>query len=117
VCELTGYACTRASFRTSPVGRVIFIPLLRDPNNYNNEPLVINQIDAIGTAMHTRLLVQGKGGLISRSGAPYLTWFNGSVRTIGHFHNQIGIPNEIIGRPMPMGIPFGPTNRLNRQDQ
>lgn len=103
--------------QTGPVGTVVFIPPFRDPYNYNNEPLVINQTDAVGTAMHARLVAQGKGGSISRSGAPYSTWFNGGVRTIGYFHNQIGILTEIIGNPTPMEIPFVPANQLNRQDQ
>jgi hypothetical protein len=103
--------------QTGPVGTVVFIPPFRDPYNYNNEPLVINQTDAVGTAMHARLVAQGKGGSISRSGAPYSTWFNGGVRTIGYFHNQIGILTEIIGSPTPMEIPFVPANQLNRQDQ
>ncbi len=103
--------------QTGPVGTVVFIPPFRDPYNYNNEPLVINQTDAVGTAMHARLVAQGKAGSISRSGAPYSTWFNGGVRTIGYFHNQIGILTEIIGSPTPMEIPFVPANQLNRQDQ
>ncbi len=103
--------------QTGPVGTVVFIPPFRDPYNYNNEPLVINQTDAVGTAMHARLVAQGKGGSISRSGAPYSTWFNGGIRTIGYFHNQIGILTEIIGSPTPMEIPFVPANQLNRQDQ
>ncbi|WP_076070317.1 M14 family metallopeptidase [Sphingomonas montana] len=103
--------------QTGPVGTVVFIPPFRDPYNYNNEPLVINQTDAVGTAMHARLVAQGKGGSVSRSGAPYSTWFNGGIRTIGYFHNQIGILTEIIGNPTPMEIPLVPANQLNRQDE
>lgn len=103
--------------QTGPAGTVVFIPPFRDPYNYNNEPLVINQTDAVGTAMHARLVAQGKGGSVSRSGAPYSTWFNGGIRTIGYFHNQIGILTEIIGNPTPMEIPFVPIHQLNRQDE
>jgi hypothetical protein len=103
--------------QTGPVGTVVFIPPFRDPYNFNNEPLVINQTDAVGTAMHARLVAQGKGGSVSRSGAPYSTWFNGGIRTIGYFHNQIGILTEIIGNPTPMEIPLVPANQLNRQDE
>lgn len=103
--------------QTGPVGTVVFIPPFRDPYNYNNEPLVINQTDAVGTAMHARLVSQGKGGSVSRSGAPYSTWFNGGIRTIGYFHNQIGILTEIIGNPTPMEIPLVPANQLGRQDE
>jgi hypothetical protein len=103
--------------QTGPVGTVVFIPPFRDPYNFNNEPLVINQTDAVGTAMHARLVAQGKGGSVSRSGAPYSTWFNGGIRTIGYFHNQIGILTEIIGNPTPMEIPLVPGNQLARQDE
>jgi hypothetical protein len=96
--------------QTGPVGTVVFIPPFRDPYNYNNEPLVINQTDAVGTAMHARLVAQGKGGSVSRSSAAYSTWFKGGVRTIGYFHNQIDILTEIIGSPTPMEIPFVPAN-------
>ena len=94
--------------QTGPVGTVVFIPPFRDPYNFNNEPLVIAGTDAVGTAMHERLLAQGKAGSVSRSGAPYSTWFNGGIRTIGYFHNQIGILTEIIGIPTPMEIPLVP---------
>jgi hypothetical protein len=102
--------------QTGPVGTVVFIPPFRDPYNFNNEPLVINQTDAVGTAMHARLVAQGKGGSVSRSGAPYSTWFNGGVRTIGYFHNQIGILTEIIGNPTPMEIPLVPAKQLGTSD-
>jgi hypothetical protein len=102
--------------QTGPVGTVVFIPPFRNPYNYNNEPLVINQTDAVGTAMHARLVAQGKGGSVSRSAAPYSTWFNGGIRTIGYFHNQIGILTEIIGNPTPMEIPFVPAKQLGGQD-
>ncbi|RSV19873.1 peptidase [Sphingomonas sp. ABOLG] len=102
--------------QTGPVGTVVFIPPFRDPYNFNNEPLVINQTDAVGTAMHARLVAQGKGGSVSRSGAPYSTWFNGGVRTVGYFHNQIGILTEIIGSPTPMEIPLVPAKQLATSD-
>jgi len=102
--------------QTGPVGTVVFIPPFRDPYNYNNEPLVINQTDVVGEAMHARLIAQGKGGSVMRSGAPYSTWFNGGIRTIGYFHNQIGILTEIIGNPTPMEIPLVPDKQLAGQD-
>lgn len=102
--------------QTGPVGTVVFIPPFRDPYNFNNEPLVIAGTDAVGTAMHERLLAQGKAGSVSRSGAPYSTWFNGGIRTIGYFHNQIGILTEIIGSPTPMEIPLVPAKQQAGQD-
>ncbi|MBU3078230.1 peptidase [Sphingomonas sp. XMGL2] len=103
--------------QTGPVGTVVFIPPFRDPYNFNNEPLVINQTDVVGGMMHARLVSQGKGGSVMRSGAPYSTWFNGGIRTIGYFHNQIGILTEIIGNPTPMEIPLVPSNQLAREDE
>jgi hypothetical protein len=103
--------------QTGPLGAVVFIPPFRDPYNFNNEPLVINQTDVVGQMMHARLVAQGKGGSAMRSAAPYSTWFNGGVRTIGYFHNQIGILTEIIGNPTPMKIPLVPENQLARQDE
>jgi Zinc carboxypeptidase len=103
--------------QTGPLGAVVFIPPFRDPYNFNNEPLVINQTDVVGEMMHARLVSQGKGGSVMRSGAPYSTWFNGGIRTIGYFHNQIGILTEIIGNPTPMKIPLVPHNQLGREDE
>ena len=103
--------------QTGPVGTVVFIPPFRDPYNFNNEPLVINQTDIVGELMHARLVSQGKGGSVMRSGAPYSTWFNGGIRTVGYFHNQIGILTEIIGNPTPMEIPLVPDKQLPRQDE
>ncbi|MDE8652531.1 M14 family metallopeptidase [Novosphingobium album (ex Liu et al. 2023)] len=102
--------------QTGPVGTVVFIPPFRDPFNYNYESLVINQTDMLGYSMHARLIAEGKPGSVMRSGAPYSTWFNGGVRTIGYFHNVLGILTEIIGNPTPMKIPLVPKNQLPRGD-
>ncbi|WP_336962563.1 M14 metallopeptidase family protein [Sphingobium aquiterrae] len=102
--------------QTGPVGTVVFIPPFRDPYNYNNEPLVINETDGLAYAMHGRLIAEGKPGSIMRSGAPYSTWFNGGLRTVGYFHNVPGILTEIIGNPTPMEIPLVPRHQLARED-
>jgi len=102
--------------QTGPVGTVIFIPPFRDPYNFNNEPLVINGTDSLAYAMHGRLIAEGKPGSVMRSGAPYSTWFNGGLRTVGYFHNVPGILTEIIGNPTPMEIPLVPRNQLARED-
>ncbi|WP_404710441.1 M14 metallopeptidase family protein [Sphingomonas sp. MMS24-J13] len=103
--------------QTGPEGAVVFIPPFRDPYNFFNEPLVINQTDVVGEMMHARLVSQGKAGSVMRSGAPYSTWFNGGIRTIGYFHNQIGILTEIIGNPTPMEIPLVLDKQLPREDE
>ena len=102
--------------QTGPEGTVVFIPPFRDPLNYNNEPLVINETNGLAYAMHGRLLAEGKPGSIMRSGAPYSTWFNGNLRTIANFHNVPGILTEIIGNPTPMEIPLVPKHQLARED-
>ncbi len=92
--------------QTGPAGTVIFTPPFRDPFNFNYDPLVINSVQALGTAIQGRFLAEGKPGATSRSGANYSTWFNGSLRTTSYFHNMIGLLTEIIGNPTPMRIPL-----------
>ena len=48
--------------QTGPAGAVIFMPPFRDPFNYNFDPLVPLGIEMVGTAMHSRLVAEGKGG-------------------------------------------------------
>jgi len=102
--------------QTGPAGAVLFAPPFRDPFNYNFDPLIPLGIDMVGSAMHTRLAVEGKPGAVMRSGAPYSTWFNGGLRTTSYFHNQIGILTETIGNPTPVQIPFVPDMQLPRAD-
>jgi len=65
--------------QTGPAGAVIFIPPFRDPFNYNFDPLVPLGIEMVGTAMHSRLVAEGKGGSAMRSGSSYSTWWNGGL--------------------------------------
>jgi len=102
--------------QTGPAGAVIFMPPFRDPFNYNFDPLVPLGIELVGTAMHSRLVAEGKGGSTMRSGANYSTWFNGGLRTITYFHNVIGILTEIIGSPTPMNIPLVADKQLPQGD-
>ena len=92
--------------QTGPAGGVIFMPPFRDPFNYNFDPLIPLDIEAVGTAMHQRLVEQGMGGSEQRSGASYSTWWDGGVRTTAYFHNIIGLLTEIIGDPTPITIPL-----------
>jgi len=94
-----------------PPGTIIFIPPYRNPFNYVCDPLVITGIDALGTAIEQRYLLEGKFGATSRSGALYSTWWNGGLRTMPYFHNMIGILTESVGSPTPVQIPLV----LNRQ--
>ena len=102
--------------QTGPAGAVIFMPPFRDPFNYNFDPLVPLGIEMVGTAMHSRLVAEGKGGSAMRSGANYSTWWNGGLRTITYFHNMIGILTEIIGGPTPIEIPVVPSKQLPQGD-
>ena len=56
--------------QTGPAGAVIFMPPFRDPFNYNFDPLVPLGIEMVGTAMHSRLVAEGKGGQRHAHAAP-----------------------------------------------
>jgi hypothetical protein len=102
--------------QTGPAGAVIFMPPFRDPFNYNFDPLIPLGIELVGTAMHSRLVAEGKGGSAMRTGANYSTWWNGGLRTVTYFHNMIGILTEIIGNPTPIDIPLVPEKQLPQGD-
>ncbi len=102
--------------QTGPAGAVIFMPPFRDPFNYNFDPLVPLGIELVGTAMHSRLVAEGKGGSAMRSGSNYSTWWNGGLRTVTYFHNMIGILTEIIGNPTPIDIPLVADKQLPQGD-
>ncbi|HEY1949546.1 MAG TPA: M14 metallopeptidase family protein [Bryobacteraceae bacterium] len=102
--------------QTGPAGAVIFMPPFRDPFNYNFDALIPLDVEAVGTAMHQRLVAQGMGGSAQRSGANYSTWWNGGLRTITYFHNMIGILTEIIGNPTPIQIAVVPEKQLPTGD-
>ncbi len=90
--------------QTGPAGSVMFAPPFRDPHNYNIDPILINSLNMVGNAMHTRFAVEGKPGVVQREAASYQTWWNGGLRTTAYFHNQVGILTETIGSPTPMAI-------------
>jgi len=102
--------------QSGPAGAVVFVPPFRDPFNYNFDPLVPLGIEAVGTAMHERLVAQGKGGSAMRSGSSYSTWWDGGLRTTVYFHNMIGILTEIIGGPNPQRIPLVADKQLPQGD-
>lgn len=102
--------------QTGPAGGVIFMPPFRDPFNYNFNPLIPLDIEAVGTAMHQRLVEHGLGGSEQRKGANYSTWWDGGVRTTAYFHNIIGLLTEIIGEPTPIKIPLVAAKQLPSSD-
>ncbi len=102
--------------QTGPTGTVMFSPPFRDPFNYVYDPLVVNELDQVGAAMHSRFDAEGKPGVTTRSGANYSTWWNGGLRTMPYFHNQIGLLTETIGNPTPETIGFVPDRMVAKGD-
>ena len=92
--------------QSGPQGTVLWSPPLRDPFNYNQDPLLVLGIQTIGIALHSRLAAEGKPGATARSGGPYDGWWNGGIRNTAAFHNTIAILTEMIGSPTPMRIPL-----------
>src|SRR5262245_28468795 len=92
--------------QSGPAGTVWYSPPLRDPYNFNLDPVLILGLQSVGAAMHTRLALEGKGGATMRSGGPYDGWWNGGIRNTATFHNTIALLTEMIGSPTPMRIPF-----------
>ena len=54
--------------QTGPQGTVMFAPPFRDPPNHYLDPLIITSLDRVGSAMHQRFVLEGKGGTTMRSG-------------------------------------------------
>ena len=102
--------------QTGPLGTVMFAPPFRDPPNHYLDPLILTGLDQVGSAMHQRFVLEGKGGTTMRSGASYSTWWNGGLRTTPYFKNQIGLLTETIGNPTPIAIPFLPRRQLPHGD-
>ncbi|MDP2956410.1 MAG: M14 family zinc carboxypeptidase [Longimicrobiales bacterium] len=102
--------------QTGPTGAVLFAPPFRDPHNYWYHPLLSLGVATVGTAMHSRLVAEGKPGSTMRKGANYSTWFNGGLRTTSYFHNIIGILTESSGNPTPMEIAFVPDKTISTGD-
>ncbi|MEZ5417725.1 MAG: M14 family metallopeptidase [Vicinamibacterales bacterium] len=102
--------------QTGPTGTVMFSPPFRDPFNYVYDPLVVNTLDQVGAAMHARFDAEGKPGVTTRSGSNYSTWWNGGLRTMVYFHNQVGLLTESIGNPTPEQIGFVPDRLLAKGD-
>lgn len=94
--------------QAGPAGSVVAGPPFRDPFNYVYDPLLVTSLDAVGSAMNSRLNKEGKPGYTQRSGTEFSTWWNGGLRTATYFHNMVGLLTEIIGNPTPSSIPLIP---------
>lgn len=102
--------------QSGPAGTVLYSPPLRDPFNYNEDPLVVLGIEQIGNALHTRLAAENKPGATMRSGGPYDGWWNGGLRNTAAFHNTIAILTEMIGSPTPSRVPLSMDRQLPTSD-
>ena len=102
--------------QTGPAGTVMFAPPFRDPPNHYLDPLIMTGLDQVGSAMHQRFVLEGKGGTTMRSGSSYSTWWNGGLRTTPYFKNMIGLLTETIGHPTPVEIPFIPDRQMPHGD-
>jgi len=98
--------------QTAPAGAVVAGPPYRDPFNYVYDPILVTGLDSVGSAMNTRLNVEGKPGYTQRSGSVFSTWWNGGLRTTTYFHNMLGLLTETIGSPTPMEVPLVPSRQL-----
>lgn len=94
--------------QSGPAGSVVAGPPFRDPFNYVYDPLLVTSLDAVGSAMNSRLNREGKPGYTQRSGTEFSTWWNGGLRTATYFHNMVGLLTEITGGPTPSNIPLVP---------
>ena len=98
--------------QTGPTGTVMAAPPYRDPANYWFHPAMITGLDLVGAALNHRFVLEHKPGLTFRAGSNYSTWWNGGMRTVGYYHNQIGILTETIGNPTPMRIALVPERQV-----
>ncbi|MEZ5288095.1 MAG: M14 family zinc carboxypeptidase [Vicinamibacterales bacterium] len=114
----TGSGSRRSSTTTTRRGRRHGDVLAAVPRSFNYvyDPLVVNTLDQVGAAMHARFDAEGKPGVTTRSGSNYSTWWNGGLRTMVYFHNQVGLLTESIGNPTPEQIGFVPDRLLAKGD-
>jgi hypothetical protein len=78
--------------QTSPAWTRIFIPPFADPVNPNIHPGVTTAVNLVGTAMANRFAMNKMPGVVSR--LTFSMWWNGGMRTVPYFHNQVGILTE-----------------------
>jgi hypothetical protein len=102
--------------QSGPAGTIVAGPPYRDPFNYVYDPLLVTQLDAVGAAMHSRWIAEGKPGTTMKRGSVFSTWWNGGLRTTVYFHNMIGLLTETVGSPTPMQIPLVPERQIPSGD-
>ena len=107
--------CTTSGFRRSSTtttragrpGTVVWSPPLRDPYNYNLDPLLVLGLQSLGAPMHKRLAAEGQAGRDDGVGRRRTTAGGmAASATPANFHNIIAMLTEMIGSPTPMRIPL-----------
>jgi hypothetical protein len=93
-------------------GAVIAAGSYRDPFSTRYDPMVMTELDSLTSAMNNRWEAENKPGALERDSVPYSTWYNGSIRTTGYYHNVVGILTEIMGGPNPTEVTLVPDRLL-----
>jgi hypothetical protein len=78
--------------QTSPPWARIYLPPFSDPVNPRIHPGVTTGVNIVGSAMANRFAMEKKPGVIS--GIVFSMWWNGGMRTVPYYHNQVGILTE-----------------------
>jgi hypothetical protein len=93
-------------------GAVIAAGSYRDPFSTRYDPIVMTELDSLTSAMNNRWEAENMPGALERDSVPYSTWYNGSIRTTGYYHNVVGILTEIMGGPNPTQVTLVPDRLL-----
>ncbi|GAB3491831.1 M14 family metallopeptidase [Spirosoma knui] len=78
--------------QTSPAWTRIFIPPFANPVNPQIHPGVTAGVNLVGTAMASRFAIKRMPGVVAQ--LRFSMWWNGGMRTVPYYHNQIGILTE-----------------------
>lgn len=78
--------------QSAPSWTRIFIPPFSNPVNPNIHPGITTGVNLVGAAMANRFAMNRMPGVISQ--VNFDMWWNGGMRTVPYFHNQIGILTE-----------------------
>lgn len=78
--------------QSAPSWTRIFIPPFSNPVNPNIHPGITTGVNLIGAAMANRFAMNHMPGVISQ--VSFDMWWNGGMRTVPYFHNQVGILTE-----------------------
>lgn len=79
--------------QTSPEWARIFIPPFAGPVNPRIHPDVVAGVNKVGDAMGERFAAKQMPGVISST--TYTMYWNGGMRTVPYYHNQLGILTEV----------------------